>query len=162
MFEPVCRWPATAMRMGFGTISIDPPRLSAPTTIVPPLVFRPSKPPHKATSVGTPKPAPVLSASIGRIWIENSSSRGLRSPTRRFHVAGKGDARSSAELAVKHDSWSKVCGQAARRLRPKVRRWRWIMREGEGQPLRLLVDLDGASLRWLDEQIRSAEHPLID
>jgi len=77
-------------------------------------------------------------------------------------VAGKGDARSSAELAVKHDSWSKVCGQAARRLRPKVRRWRWIMREGEGQPLRLLVDLDGASLRWLDEQIRSAEHPLID
>jgi len=61
-------------------------------------------------------------------------------------VAGKGDARSSAELAVKHDSWSKVCGQAARRLRPKVRRWRWTLREGDGQPLRLLVDLTGASL----------------
>ena len=42
-------------------------------------------------------------------------------------MAGKGDAQSSAELAVKHDSWSKVCGQAARRLRPKVRRWRWTM-----------------------------------
>ena len=61
-------------------------------------------------------------------------------------MAGKGDARSSAELAVKHDSWSKVCGQAARRLRPKVRRWRWTLREGDGQPLRLLVDLTGASL----------------
>jgi hypothetical protein len=58
-------------------------------------------------------------------------------------VAGKGDARSSAELAVKRDSWSKVCGQAARRLRPKVRRWRWTMREDDGQPLRLLA----ASLR---------------
>ena len=61
-------------------------------------------------------------------------------------MAGKGDARSSAELAVKHDSWSKVCGQAARRLRPKVRRWRWTLREGDGQPFRLLVDLTGASL----------------
>ena len=27
-------------------------------------------------------------------------------------MAGKGDARSSAELAVKHNRWSKVCGQA--------------------------------------------------
>jgi hypothetical protein len=33
-------------------------------------------------------------------------------------------ARSSAKLAVKHDSWSKACGQAARPLRPKVRRCR--------------------------------------
>ena len=61
-------------------------------------------------------------------------------------MAGKGDARSSAELAVKHDSWSKVCGQAARRIRPKVRRWRWTLREGDGQPFRLLVDLTGANL----------------
>ena len=76
-------------------------------------------------------------------------------------MAGKGDARSSAELAVKHDSWSKVCGQAARRLRPKVRRWRWTLREGDGQPLRLLVDLTGASLaaatsrRWWRRLMKS-------
>ena len=57
-------------------------------------------------------------------------------------MAGKGDARSSAELAVKHDSWSKVCGQAARRLRPTVRRWRWIMREGDGA---LLTSVDDAT-----------------
>jgi hypothetical protein len=62
-------------------------------------------------------------------------------------VAGKGDARSSAELAVKHDRWSKVCGQAAWRLRPKVRRWRWTIREGDGQSLRLLADLTGPALR---------------
>src|SRR5262249_41197494 len=61
-------------------------------------------------------------------------------------MAGKGDAQSSAELAVKHDSWSKVCGQVARRLRPTVRRWRWTMREGDGQPLRLLADLTGPVL----------------
>ena len=28
-------------------------------------------------------------------------------------MAGEGDARSSAEMAVKHVSWSKVCGVAA-------------------------------------------------
>jgi hypothetical protein len=28
-------------------------------------------------------------------------------------MAGEGDARSSAELAVKHVSWSKVCAVAA-------------------------------------------------
>jgi len=38
------------------------------------------------------------------------------------------------------DSWSKVCGQAARRLRPKVRRWRWIMR---GSTSSLVGDLTG-------------------
>src|SRR2546430_3137821 len=37
-------------------------------------------------------------------------------------MAGESDAPSSAELAVKGVSWSKVCWQAARRLRPKVHR----------------------------------------
>src|SRR5262252_4128377 len=67
-------------------------------------------------------------------------------PEMLFRRGYQQDARSSAELAVKHDSWSKVCGQAARRLRPKVRRWRWTMREGDGQPLRLLADLTGPVL----------------
>jgi len=31
----------------------------------------------------------------------------------RLHMAGEGDARSSAEMAVKHVSWSKVCAVAA-------------------------------------------------
>ena len=31
----------------------------------------------------------------------------------RLHMAGEGDARSSAELAVKHVSWSKLCAVAA-------------------------------------------------
>src|SRR5262252_10947376 len=70
-------------------------------------------------------------------------------PEMLFRRGYQQDARSSAELAVKHDSWSKVCGQAARRLRPKVRRGRWTMREGDGQSLRLLVRPDGASLRFL-------------
>ena len=35
-------------------------------------------------------------------------------------MAGEGDARSSADLAVKYDSWSKV-GEATRPLRPQVR-----------------------------------------
>src|SRR5215471_20962864 len=30
-------------------------------------------------------------------------------------------------MAIKHDSWPKVGGQAARRLRPTVRRWRWTI-----------------------------------
>src|SRR2546430_16132546 len=37
-------------------------------------------------------------------------------------MAGESDAPSSAELAVKGVSWSKVCWQAARRLGPKVHR----------------------------------------
>jgi hypothetical protein len=36
-------------------------------------------------------------------------------------VAGEGDARLSAHLAVKYDSWSKACGQANRPLRPQIR-----------------------------------------
>jgi hypothetical protein len=72
-------------------------------------------------------------------------------------VAGKGDARSSAELAVKHVSWSKACGQAARPLRPKVRRCRWSMRGDDGQPLRLLVDLTGPACDDFDKQIFGAD-----
>jgi hypothetical protein len=68
-----------------------------------------------------------------RAWIEKDV----------FMWRGKGNARTSPELAVKRDSRAKVCGQAARRLRPKVRRWRWTMREDDGQPLRLLADLTG-------------------
>ena len=75
---------SSTIRAALGIISTDPPRFRAPTTTVPPRVFLLSRAPQRATKTGSPRPAPALSESMARIWTENSSSRGLRSPTSSF------------------------------------------------------------------------------
>jgi hypothetical protein len=82
---------SSAIRTAFGIISIDPPRLSAPTTMVPPRVFRPRRPPHSATRTGTPRPAPE-----GR----HCESKGRRQ-IQRTQADSQGDGRTGHRDAAR-------------------------------------------------------------